>query len=377
MNDLEPSMSALFSPFSIGPLTLRNRIVIAPMCQYSAHHGEATDWHLIHLGHLALSGAALLIIEATAVEPEGRISPADLGLWSDATEAALQRVLTAVRKHSAIPIAIQLAHAGRKASSHVPWEGGQLMAPEQGGWTPSAPSPVAYSAQEPAPHGMTLSDLERVRRAFVAAAQRAHRLGLDAIELHAAHGYLLHEFLSPLSNARTDGYGGVLANRMRFPLEVFDAVRAAVPATMALGIRISGTDWVEGGWDVEQSVVFGQALRQRGCDYVHVSSGGLSPLQQIPLGPNYQVPLAQRVRHDAGLPTIAVGLITEPEQAQDIVAQGQADLVALGRAMLFDPRWPWHAAAKLGAQVRAPAQYWRSQPRGMNALFGDVRMGQR
>lgn len=370
-------MSQLFSPFTVGQLTLKNRIVIAPMCQYSAVNGEATDWHLMHLGHLSLSGAALLIIEATAVEPEGRISAGDVGLWSDATEAALSRVLQSVRKHSTMPMAVQLGHAGRKASSHVPWEGGQLMQPAQGGWLPMAPSAVAYSTQEPPPRAMTLEDLRRVRQAFALAAQRAHRLGLDAIEIHAAHGYLMHQFLSPLSNQRSDEYGGSLENRMRFPLEVFEAVRAAVPQSMAVGVRVSGTDWVEGGWEIEQTVAFGQALRERGCDFIHVSSGGLSPLQKIPLSPNYQVPLAERVRRGTGLPTIAVGLITEPEQAEAIVVEGQADLVALARGMLFDPRWPWHAAAKLGAQVDAPPQYWRSQPRELKALFGNVTMGQR
>jgi 2,4-dienoyl-CoA reductase-like NADH-dependent reductase (Old Yellow Enzyme family) len=370
-------MSQLFSPFAMGPLTLKNRIVIAPMCQYSAVQGEATDWHQMHLGHLALSGAGLLIIEASAVEPEGRISAGDLGLWSDGTQAALAKVLQSVRKYSAMPIAIQLAHAGRKASSNVPWEGAQLKTVEQGGWWPMAPSAVAYSATEPAPRAMSGDDLQRVRAAFASAAQRAHSLGLDAIEIHAAHGYLLHQFLSPLSNVRTDEYGGSLENRMRFPLEVFAAVRKAVPTGMAVGIRVSATDWVDGGWDVEQTVTFGQALRELGCDFIHVSSGGLSPLQKIPLGPGYQVPLAERVRRDTGLPTIAVGLITEPEQAEDIIVQGQADFVALARGILFDPRWPWHAAAKLGAQVQAPPQYWRSQPRGLNTLFGDVTLGQR
>ncbi|BBP04803.1 NADH-dependent flavin oxidoreductase [Sulfuriferula plumbiphila] len=370
-------MSQLFLPFSIGNLPLKNRIVIAPMCQYSAENGDATDWHLIHLGHLALSGAGLLMIEATAVEPEGRISPADLGLWSEANETALKKVLTAVRKYSPIPIAIQLAHAGRKASSHVPWEGGQLIPVEQGGWPTLAPSATPYGADEPPPVALDRAGLQRVLQAFVLAAQRAHRIGIDVIEIHAAHGYLLHQFLSPLSNARTDEYGGSLENRMRFPLAVFEAVRAAVPAEMPVGIRISGTDWVEGGWDVEQSVAFGHALRQRGCAFIHVSSGGLSPRQQIPLGPNYQLPLAEKIRSETGLPTIAVGLITEPEQAETIVAEGRADMVALARGILFDPRWPWHAAAKLGAQVEAPPQYWRSQPRGLTRLFGDVRIGQR
>jgi 2,4-dienoyl-CoA reductase-like NADH-dependent reductase (Old Yellow Enzyme family) len=370
-------MSQLFSPFAIGALGLKNRIVIAPMCQYSAIDVEASDWHLIHLGHLALSGAGLLTIEATAVEPEGRISPGDLGLWSDATEAALRRVLTAVRRHSQMPIAIQLAHAGRKASSHAPWDGWQLIAPERGGWQPLAPSAVPHAVDEPPPLALDLAGLQRIAHAFASAAQRAHRLGIAAIELHAAHGYLLHEFLSPLSNTRTDEYGGSLANRMRFPLAVFDAVRAAVPAALPVGVRISATDWVEGGWDLEQRVAFDHALRERGCAFIHVSSGGVSPRQQIPIGPGYKVALAERVRRETGLPTIAVGLITEPEQAEAIIASGQADLVALARGMLFDPRWPWRAAAKLGAQVDAPRQYWRSQPRGTNALFGEVRIGQR
>jgi 2,4-dienoyl-CoA reductase-like NADH-dependent reductase (Old Yellow Enzyme family) len=224
---------------------------------------------------------------------------------------------------------------------------------------------------------LDLAGLQRITNAFAAAAQRAHRLGLDAIELHAAHGYLLHQFLSPLSNARTDEYGGSLASRMRFPLAVFDAVRAAVPAALPVGVRISATDWVEGGWDLEQSVAFGQALRKRGCDFIHVSSGGVSPRQRIPLAPGYQVALAERIRRETDLPTIAVGLITEPGQAEAIVASGQADLVALARGILFDPHWPWHAAAALGAQVEAPRQYWRSQPRGLSALFADVRIGQR
>ncbi|EXI78804.1 MAG: NADPH dehydrogenase [Candidatus Accumulibacter appositus] len=370
-------MSHLFSPYSIADLHLKNRIVIAPMCQYSAENGDATDWHLIHLGHLALSGAGLLIIEATAVEAEGRITPADLGLWSDDNESALRRVLSAVRRHSSMPIAIQLAHAGRKASSHLPWDGGQLILPEQGGWRPQAPSAIAHLADEPAPLALDNAGLERVLQAFVAAAQRAHRLGIDAIELHAAHGYLLHQFLSPLANTRDDQYGGSLENRMRFPLAVFDAVRAVVPVTMPVGVRLSATDWVETGWDVEQSVCFAQALRERGCSYMHVSSGGVSPLQNIPLGPGYQVSLAETMRRETGLPTIAVGLITEAEPAEAIIAEGRADLVALARGMLFDPRWPWHAAVTLGAEVSAPPQYWRSQPRGLSRLFGDASIGQR
>jgi len=370
-------MSQLFSPYSLGSVTLPNRIVIAPMCQYSAINGEASDWHLMHLGNLAMSGAGLLIIEATAVEPEGRISPADLGLWSDDTEAALARVLTAVRKYSQIPIAIQLAHAGRKASTAAPWDGGGLVNIEQGGWQTVAPSALPFMPDDPAPTALDASGLQRMVQAFASAAKRAHKLGLEAIEIHAAHGYLLHEFLSPLSNQRDDEYGGSLENRMRFPLAVFEAMRAAVPMQMPIGVRISATDWVDGGWDLAQSMIFAKALQARGCAFIHVSSGGLSPLQKIPVGPNYQVPLATSIRATTGLPTITVGLITEAEDAEAIVADGQADMVGLARGILYDPRWPWHAAAKLGAQVEAPPQYWRCQPREQKALFGDIRFRQR
>lgn len=362
-------MSTLFSPITLGTRTLNNRIVIAPMCQYSADKGRATDWHLIHLGHLALSGAGLMFIEATAVAPEGRISPDDLGLWSDETEAALARVLQSVRQYSSIPIAIQLAHAGRKASTAVPWAGGHHLAPTNGGWQTLAPSALPFAADDTPPLAMDEAELQRIRNDFVVAAQRAQRLGVDVIELHAAHGYLLHQFLSPLSNARDDRYGGTLENRMRFPLEVFDAIRAAVPADMPVGIRISATDWVDGGWEIEQSVAFARELQRRGCAFIDVSSGGLSPQQQIPVEPGYQVPFAERIRRETGLPTIAVGLITEPGQAEAIVSSGQADMVAFARGMLYDPRWPWHAAAELGAQVEAPKQYWRSQPREFKNLF--------
>jgi 2,4-dienoyl-CoA reductase-like NADH-dependent reductase (Old Yellow Enzyme family) len=370
-------MSHLFSPFALGPLPLKNRIVIAPMCQYSAVDGAATDWHRVHLGHLALSGAALLIIEATAVEAVGRITHGCLGLWSDATEAALHSALQTVRAHSRMPIAIQLGHAGRKASSHVPWQGGMLIPPQQGGWRPLAPLALPHLEGEAPPEALDEAGMQRIVAAFADAARRAHRLGLDAIELHGAHGYLLHQFLSPLSNARTDAYGGSLANRMRFPLQVFDAVRAAVPASMPVGLRLSATDWVDGGWDVVQSVAFVRELQARGLSFLHVSSGGVSQRQKIPIGPGYQVGLAEQLKRATGAPTIAVGLITEPEQAEAIVAGGQADLVALARAVLFDPRWPWHAAARLSAQVEVPPQYWRSQPRGMSGLFGDVHIGMR
>jgi 2,4-dienoyl-CoA reductase-like NADH-dependent reductase (Old Yellow Enzyme family) len=370
-------LSDLFSPYHLGPVPLANRIVIAPMCQYSATDGLANDWHLIHLGGLALSGAGLLTIEATAVTAEGRITPGCLGLWNEATEAALGAVLARVRAQSTMPIAIQLAHAGRKASSHAPWDGGQLIPLDQGGWRPLGPSALPQLDSEPPPEALDAAGLQHIRQAFVDAALRAHRLGIAVIELHAAHGYLLHQFLSPIANQRGDAYGGALDNRMRFPLEVFDAVRAALPADYPVGVRVSATDWVAGGWDITQTVVFGQALAARGCAFLHVSSGGVSPQQQIPLGPGYQVALAAQLRHETGLPTIAVGLITEPAQAEAIITSGQADLVAIARGILYNPHWPWHAAAALGAQVQAPRQYWRSQPRGMSTLFGDVKIGMR
>ena len=371
-------MSALFQPWQIGELALANRIVVAPMCQYSAEAGSATDWHLVHLGHLALSGAGLLIVEATAVSAEARITPGDLGLYDDANEAALARVLAAVRAFSPIKAAIQLAHAGRKASSRAPWQGGaQIALGEPGSWRAVAPSAVPHKAGEDAPAALDAAGLRKVRSDFAATARRAARLGFHGVELHAAHGYLLHQFLSPLANQRSDEYGGSLANRMRFPLEVFDTVRAEFPAGRPVWVRVSATDWVEGGWDIDQTVAFAKALRERGCAAIHVSSGGVSPKQVIPVGPGYQVALARRLKSEVGLPTIAVGLITEPEQADAIVASGDADAVALARAMLYDPRWPWHAAAALGAQVVAPPQYWRSQPREFKDLFENAAFGAR
>ena len=357
-----PSRSSLFTPFQVGSLELRNRIVIAPMCQYSAEDGSATDWHVIHLGHLALSGAGLLTIEATAVTPEGRISPRDLGLYSDANEEALARTLDSVRRWSDIPIALQLAHAGRKASCRVPWEGGKQLALDEGGWQTVAPSPLPFAPGDRPPVALDRDGLARIRDAFAEAATRAARLGLDAVQLHGAHGYLLHEFLSPLSNQRDDEYGGSLENRMRFPLEVFDAVRAVFPKDRPVSIRVSGTDWAEGGWDIEQTLAFAHALEAHGCGGIHVSSGGLTPAQQIPLAPSYQVPLARALKAKTTMPVVAVGLITEFEQAEAIVSTGDADLIALARAILYDPRWPWHAAAHFGATAVAPNQYLRAEP---------------
>lgn len=371
-------MSHLFDPYAIGNLKLANRIAIAPMCQYSADEGSATDWHMIHLGHLALSGAGLMIIEATAVSPEARITPDDLGLYSDANEAALARVLKAIRQHSPMAISMQLAHAGRKASSQAPWEGGAQIRPDQPrGWQTVAPSAVPHAEGEVPPAALDRAGMDKIREDFVAAAVRAARLGIDGIEIHAAHGYLLHQFLSPLANKRTDEYGGSLENRMRFPLEVFDAVRAVYPADRPVWVRVSATDWVPNGWDIDGTIAFSHALKARGCAAVHVSTGGVSPQQAIKLGPGYQVPYAQRVKAEVGLPTIAVGLITEPEQAEAIIANDEADVISIARAMLYDPRWPWHAAARLGASVDAPRQYWRSQPRGLEHLFKDAQFGQR
>jgi 2,4-dienoyl-CoA reductase-like NADH-dependent reductase (Old Yellow Enzyme family) len=370
-------MSALFSPISLRGLTLPNRLMVAPMCQYSAEDGRATAWHMMHLGSLALSGASLLCLEATAVVPEGRITPGCLGLWDDATEAALVPVIAAIRRHSKIAVTVQLAHAGRKASSHVPWDGGQQIPVGEGGWVALAPSAIAQKPGEAAPAALDRAGMDRVCQAFVRSAERAMRLGLDGIELHGAHGYLLHEFLSPISNRREDEYGGSLENRMRFPLEVFDAVRAVVPDEKPVGIKVSATDWVEGGWDLDQTIAFAKVLQPRGLDWIDVSSGGISPAQKIALGPGYQVPFAEAIRAATGLTTIAVGMITEPAQAEAIIAEGKADMVALARAMLYDPRWGWHAAAELGASVEAPPQYWRSNPSKYRDLFGKTVFGGR
>jgi 2,4-dienoyl-CoA reductase-like NADH-dependent reductase (Old Yellow Enzyme family) len=370
-------MSVLFSPIQLRGLRLPNRVMVAPMCQYSAVNGEANDWHFTHINTLALSGAAMFCIEATHVEAIGRITPGCLGLWNDATEAALRPIIASVRKHSKIAVAMQLAHAGRKGSSHVPWDGGQQIPLAEGGWQTVAPSAVPHKEGELPPLALDTPGLARVRDAFVAAAKRAERLGLDAIELHSAHGYLLHQFLSPISNKRTDQYGGSLQNRMRYPLETFDAIREVFPANKPVGVKLSATDWVEGGWDLAQTIEYVKELKKRGVDWIDASSGGVSPLQKIPLSPGYQVPFAQAIKEATGVTTIAVGLITEAKQAEEIVASGKADMVTLARGMLYDPRWGWHAAAELGGQVEAPPQYWRSQPSTQKALFGETKFGAR
>ncbi|RRZ87277.1 NADH:flavin oxidoreductase/NADH oxidase [Erwinia sp. 198] len=362
-------MSQLFTPIELGKLTLKNRIAIAPMCQYSAEQGKATAWHRIHLGHLALSGAGLLIVEAAAIEAAGRITPQDLGLWDDETEQALGSVLQDVRSYSTMPIGIQLAHAGRKASTDVPWRGGGFLKAEQGGWQTFAPSAVPFNDDDNAPVALTPERIEEIKQAFVDSAVRADRLGLDLVEVHAAHGYLLHQFLSPLSNKREDQYGGSLENRMRLTLEVFREVRRVFPADKPVGVRISATDWVDGGWDLAQSIALSKALEAEGCAYIHVSSGGLAPQQKITVGPNYQVPFAAAIKKEVAIPVIAVGLITEPRQAEAVLVEGEADMVALARGMLYNPRWPWHAAAELGAKVDAPEQYWRCEPHEVKGLF--------
>lgn len=378
-------MSLLFSPLTFdapsGPLTLANRVVVAPMCQYACKNadgqdGWANDWHLTHWTQLLNSGAAMLTLEATAVSPEGRISPFDLGIWDEATAAALGEHLARARRLAPpSAVCIQLAHAGRKASSDAPWRGGALLSTTEGGWRPVAPSALPHAPQEPAPEALGLDDMARIKHDFVAAAKRSQAIGLDAIELHGAHGYLLHQFLSPLANQRDDAYGGSYENRVRFPLEVFHAVREAFDGT--LGIRISGTDWVDGGWTIEESCALAKQFKAAGAQFIHMSSGGVSPLQKIPLAPGYQVPLARAVREASGLPTFAVGLITGPQQAEDVLQRGEADVVALARAFLYKPRWGWEAAAALHGKVEAQPQYWRCLPREAQAIFEGMRLGGR
>ena len=354
--------SLLFSPVDLRGLTLANRIVVSPMCQYSAHDGTVGDWHIMHLGQFAVSGVGLVMVEATGVEPQGRITPGCVGLYSDENEAALARAAAFCRAYGNAKIGIQLAHAGRKASADLPWRGGKPLPPEDGAWRTVGPSAVPFAPGWPAPAELDRDGLARIEAAFVRAAERAQRIGFDLIEIHAAHGYLLHSFLSPLSNRRDDAYGGSRDNRMRFPLEVFEAVRAVWPTDKPLGIRVSASDWVDGGVTVEDTVAFAEALKDLGCDFLTASSGGNSPDQRIEAGPGYQVAFAAEVRRRTGLATMAVGQISAPQQAESILRSGQADLIAMARAMLFDPRWAWHAAVALGAQAAYPPQYQRAHP---------------
>lgn len=354
-------MSALFVPLPQRGLTLRNRIVVSPMCQYSCTDGFATDWHLVHLGARAVGGAAVVMAEATAVEARGRISPQDLGLWQEAHVAPLARVTKFLREHGAAP-AVQLAHAGRKAGTARPWEGGRPLSPAQGGWTPVAPSALPFAEDHPVPVELDAAGIAGVVQAFASAARRALAAGFEIVEIHAAHGYLLHQFLSPLSNRRTDRYGGPFENRIRLLTEVTDAVRAVWPARLPVWVRVSATDWAEsGGWDLPQTVALARVLKTHGVDLLDCSSGGTLPHAKIPAGPGFQAPFAEAVRRETGLATGAVGLITQPEQAEKIVAGGQADVVLLAREFLRDPYWPLHAARVLGATVAWPLQYQRAK----------------
>lgn len=359
--------SALFSPIQLRGLELSNRIVVAPMCQYSAEDGTVGDWHVMHLGQFAISGAGLLFVEATGVEPEGRITPGCVGLYSDENEAALKRVLNFCNSYGNVPVGIQLAHAGRKASVDVPWQGGAPLKADNGAWQTVGPSAEPYADNWHTPEAMTDELLDRVKRGFVQAAERSVRLGFKIIEIHCAHGYLLHQFLSPISNRRNDSYGGSLEGRMRYPLEIYEAVRAVVPDDIPIGFRISATDWVEEGWDITQSIAFAAELKKQGCDFIDVSSGGNSPHQQIPVGPGYQTGFAADIKRETGLTTIAVGKITDALQAEHIVRSEQADMIALARGMLYDPRWAWHAAESLRATAAFPPQYQRCHP----ALAGE------
>jgi NADPH2 dehydrogenase len=355
--------SALFSPIRLAGLELANRIVVSPMCQYSADDGVASDWHVSHLGMLANSGAALVVVEATGVERRGRITHGCLGLYSDDCEAALMRLLAHCRRYGSAKLGIQLAHAGRKASAHRPWAGGKPLGAAEDPWETIAPSAVPFGPDWPIPREMTAADMERVRDAFVSAAKRAVRVGFDAIELHGAHGYLLHSFISPVSNKRTDQYGGALAARLRYPLEIVEAVRAAVPQETPLGARITGNDWVEGGLTPADAVAVARALKAAGLDFVCVSSGGVSADSRPNMVADTNVAFAEMVKREAGIATRTVGLIATPRQAEAVVAEGSADMVALARAMLDDPHWGWHAAQALGAEVARPPQYQRAAPK--------------
>ena len=355
------SPSALFTPFTQRSVTLRNRIVVSPMCQYSCVDGFATDWHLVHLGARAVGGAGMVMVEAAAVVPEGRITPADLGIWSDEHAIVLGRIAAFIAAQGAVP-AIQLAHAGRKASTARPWDGGRAIASNIGGWTPLGPTAEAYAEDSNPPHALEEHGIEQVIDAFRAAARRAHRAGFRIAEVHAAHGYLLHAFLSPLVNTRTDAWGGSLSGRARLAVEVTRAVREEWPADAPVWVRISATDWAEGGWSPDDSVQLAALLREAGAELIDCSSGGAVRWQKIAVAPGYQVPFAERVRREAGIASGAVGLITEPAQAEAIIATGRADVVLLARQMLRDPYWPLHAAEVLGVEVAWPLQYLRAKP---------------
>ena len=364
-------MSLLFQSIHFGSLTLNNRIIIAPMCQYSSQtNGEPSFWHAQQWANFALSGAGLVIIEATAVQPEGRISYADLGLWNDTQRDKIKSLLSEIKQYAPTPFAVQLAHAGRKASSIKPWHGGgQLPATHEDGWQTVSASEIPFNLTDTVPTALSLEQIEQIKVDFAAAAKRAVEAGFDLLEIHAAHGYLLHQFLSPLSNLRTDSYGGSLENRLRLTLEIVDAIKQAVPTDYPVGIRISATDWVEGGWDVESSITLATLLDEIGVAYIHVSTAGLHRDQNIEIKENYQVPFAEAIKKQVNTPVIAVGLITEPQQAEDILQKQQADAIGIARAILYQPRWPWQAAVQLGENISIAPQYLRSAPRGQHQHF--------
>lgn len=352
----------LFSEITLRGLTLNNRIAVAPMCQYSADKGNPTDWHRMHMAKFSVCGAGLFIAEATAVLPAGRITDVCLGLYSDEQEANFRHIIDFFKRYGQAAPAIQLSHAGRKASTQKPLLGIAPSPLDQGGWQPLSVSGIALQSGWPKPKTIDRDDMDRIRDAFVAAALRADRIGFQLLELHGAHGYLIHEFLSPISNHRSDTYGGSFENRIRFPVEVFEAVRTAWPDDKPLGVRVSATDWVDGGWTPDETVALTRILKQHGCDYIHVSSGGIAPGEKIPMGPGYQVKFAQQIREAAGITTIAVGQIIDPFQAEHIIRTGQADMVALGRPMLFNPHWAWQAACALGEPAAYARQYERGDP---------------
>ncbi len=350
----------LFTPVALGGITLPNRIVVSPMCQYSASDGAMSDWHLAHLGSFACSGAGLVIIEATGVTREGRISHGCTGLYHDLNEAAMKRAVDVYRGITKAPIGVQLAHAGRKASTQVPWAGGKALGPAESPWQTAAPSALAYDADWHTPRELSTTDIRALVDAFASAAERARRIGLDLVELHSAHGYLMHQFLTPNANRRTDQYGGSLENRMRAPLEVARALREAWPKERALGARITASDWAPGGFEVADAVAYAKALKSAGFDYVCVSSGGAVPHQKIKIEPGYQVGFAETVRRGSNMNVMAVGMIADPQQAEEILAAGRADTVALARGFLDNPRWAWHAAERLGVKLELPPQYRRA-----------------
>jgi len=352
----------LFTPIQLGGITLPNRIAVSPMCQYSADDGSFNDWHLIHLGSLAMSGAGLLMLEATHVTREGRISHGCSGLYSDHNEAAMKRVVDACRRITKNPIGVQLAHAGRKGSAQAPWLGGKPLSAAESPWQTLAPSAIAFGEGWHTPREMTTDDIRAVVEAFARSAERSRRIGLDAIEMHSAHGYLCHEFLSPLSNTRTDRYGGSLENRMRAPLEIARALRAIWPKDRCLGARISASDWIDAGFPTEDAIAYARELHKIGFDYLCISSGALVPHARIKIEPGYQVAFAEKVKKAVPIAVRAVGMIVDPDQAEGIVASGKADMVALARGLLDDPRWVWHAAERFGVKIDYPPQYARSHP---------------